>query len=75
MSGLSRPGTQRRDIERAMAQIEDGLLQDTGIGHEVRGGMAAVGQLDVDDLGMAPIEFPHALHRGRADRKRHRPWQ
>ena len=57
MPGLARLGAQRRDVEPAAAQIEDSLLQDARIGHEARGGMAAVGQPDVDDLGMWPIDL------------------
>lgn len=60
MPGLACLGAQRRDIERAMAQIEDGLLQDAGIGHESRGGMAAVWQPDIDDLRMGSIELDMA---------------
>lgn len=57
MPGLACLGTQRRYIECAAAQIEDGLLQDARIDHEARGGMAAVGQPDIHDLGKRPIEL------------------
>lgn len=54
---LGVPGRAVLEYLLAAAQVENSRLQNTGIDHEVRGGVAAVGQLDIDNLGMRPIEF------------------